>query len=157
MSGIESVESTIELISLLKETHKESKTAQVWIKNFLQPLFIVLRFIRAEREGEWLLHLATVREMIPYFFAAGHEHYARHATSYLLEMEALPPGGPKDRFMNGEFTTRLTEALWNNIFSDMMIETTYMRIGKAPGGSKARHYSQSLLKDGPCLFTIVQQ
>ena len=59
-------------------------------------------------------------------------------SSYLLEMESLPPESVKQRFMNKEFTTRLTEGLNNNIFNDQMIECSYMKTGKGPGGLKGK-------------------
>ena len=148
VSGIESFESTYELVKVLEESNSESKTALAWIRNFISPIFILMRFIRAEREGEWLLHLATVREMIPHFFAAGHHNYARHATSYVQEMEALPPGpgSIKERFMNKEFTMRLTEGIWNNLYSDQVIETTYMKTGKGPTGLKGNTLDPEIVK-----------
>ena len=45
-----------------------------------------LLFVRAEREGKWLLHLAAVKSMVPYFHAAGHHNYARHSLYYLHNM-----------------------------------------------------------------------
>ena len=145
-TSMDSINSTNHLIHVLEETHSESKTALTWIRNFLKPVFLIMQFIRAEKEGEWLLHLATVREMIPYFFSAWHHHYARHGTSYLLEMEALPQEGVKERFMNKEFTTRLTEGLGNNLFSDQMIEYTYMKTGKSPGGLKGVTLAPEVVK-----------
>ena len=47
-------------------------------------------FSRAERKADWPLHLWAVKEMLPYFFAAGHCNYARYATYYLHSMEKLP-------------------------------------------------------------------
>ena len=49
-----------------------------------------MMFVRAEREGDWLLHLASYKQMLPYFFAAGHVTYARYVLCYLREMERLP-------------------------------------------------------------------
>ena len=46
-------------------------------------------FVRAEREADWPLHLWAVKEMPPYFFAAGHCNYARYDTYYLHSMEKL--------------------------------------------------------------------
>ena len=53
-------------------------------------MFITMAYIRAKREGEWLLHLAAIRQMIPYFFAAGHFNYARYGSYYLRSMSKLP-------------------------------------------------------------------
>ena len=65
------------------------------------PVLLMLMFIIAEREGEWALHLWAVCEMIPYFFAAGHIHYARYGLIYLRSMQKLH-GETLDRFLKGE-------------------------------------------------------
>ena len=55
---------------------------------------ILRRFIKAERTGNWDLHLHTVREMLPYFLAAGRTLYGKSAYVYLnnmLELESQHP------------------------------------------------------------------
>ena len=63
-------------------------------------------------------------------------------------MEALPPGpgSIKERFMNKEFTMRLTEGIWNNLYSDQVIETTYMKTGKGPTGLKGNTLDPEIVK-----------
>ena len=46
-------------------------------------------------------------------------------------MEKLP-NSVLEPFMKGEHAAHLTRGLWNRIWSDMSIETTYMKIGKGP-------------------------
>ena len=48
-------------------------------------------------------------------------------------MEKLPQD-VEDCFMKGEHVMRHQKGLWNAIWSDMFIETTFMRYGKGPGG-----------------------
>ena len=60
------------------------------VENLIKPLFICLLFVRAEREGEWLLYLAAGKSMLPYFYAAGHHYYAQYGSYYLHNMEKLP-------------------------------------------------------------------
>ena len=92
-----------------------------------------MMFIRAEREGDWPLHLHAVSKMLPYFFAAGHHNYACYTTVYLNDMHNLPPA-ILARFMRGEHVTRHRRDYWNGMWSDMFIETTFMRYGKGPNG-----------------------
>ena len=92
-----------------------------------------MMFVWAEREGDWPLHLEAFKQMIPYFFASGHVHYARYSMCYLHSMEALPDE-VLAWFMKGEHVMRHQRGLWNGIWSDMFIETTFMRYGHAPGG-----------------------
>ena len=71
--------------------------------------------------------------MMPYFFASGHMNYARYGICYLRTMHKLPKC-ILEAFMRGEHVMRHQDGIWNGIWSDMMIETTYMRYGKGPGG-----------------------
>ena len=54
----------------------ESKTSQLWVDILSKPIFAILKCIRTEREADWALHLDTVKDMTPLFFAAGHTLYA---------------------------------------------------------------------------------
>ena len=126
-------ESHDELMSLLENASSESKTAKLWVDVFLKPVLIMMVYIRAEREADWCLHLAAYRQMLPYFFAAGHVNYARYGLCYLLAMESLPEP-VLGSFLKGEHVMRHDRGIWNGIWSDMFIESTFMRYGHAPGG-----------------------
>ena len=89
----------------------------------------MIMYIRAEREGEFGLHLYCCKKMIPYFFAAGHWNYARDSIVYLRSIEKMPTN-LLNRFMNGEHVIRIKDGLFNGIWSDMAIETTYMKVRK---------------------------
>ena len=86
---IEDINSYDELTTELNKMAAKSNTAKVWIDGFVGPMLTIFLYIRAEREGEWVLHLASVEQMLPYFFAAGHPNYARYATYYLNDMYGL--------------------------------------------------------------------
>jgi len=59
-----------------KQRNEISHTSCLWLQ-YMKMIDILKRFLRAERTGNWNLHLATVQEMLPYFAAAGHNLYAR--------------------------------------------------------------------------------
>ncbi len=122
-----------DLVTVLDTIAAKSNTSKVWIGVLIKPVFIMMSFIRAEREGDWPLHLAAFRQMMPYFFAAGHVHYARYGSQYLRSMETLPPNILK-HFLNGEHVMRHVPGIWNGLWSDMYIETTFMRYGHGQGG-----------------------
>ena len=86
---IENISSYDGLTTELTNMSTKSNTAKLWIDGFIGPMLTILLYIRAEREGEWALHLAAVEKMLPYFFAAGHSNYARYATYYLNDMYGL--------------------------------------------------------------------
>ena len=99
----------------------------------IKPVFIMIMFIRAEREGDWPLHLEAFILMLSYFFAAGHVHYAQYGLFYLRSMEALP-AKVLDRFMKGELVMRHIPGIWIGTWSYMYIETTFMGYSKGKGG-----------------------
>ena len=112
---------------------EENKLAKHWVVNFIKPMLLILLYIRAEREGDFSLHLYACHKMMPYFFASGHINYARYGICYLRTLHKLPKC-ILEAFLRGEHVMRHQDGIWNGIWSDMMIETTYMRYGKGPGG-----------------------
>ena len=123
----------VELHEALQEVSNRSRTAKVWVDLFIMPVLIMMQYCRAAHEGDWLLHLHSVRQILPYMFAAGHQNYARYGVYYLRSMNHLP-SDVQQRFINGEQTMRHNQGIWNGVWSDMFIETTYMRYGHGPSG-----------------------
>ena len=84
------------------------------------------------------LHLESVREMIPFFHAAGHLAYAKSAHLYLQQMSVLEKRMPASEYeyftKKGGFTIRRTHKMWAGIWSDMTIEQVLMRQLKVSGG-----------------------
>ena len=102
-----------DLTAFLQKLREQSPTSKLWVDNLIRPVFYML-FVRAEREGDWPIHLYVVSIMIPYFFAAGHQNYARYGLSYLHDMKKL--AAPiLNKFMQGERVTRHHRGLWNGI------------------------------------------
>jgi hypothetical protein len=50
---------------------------------------ILLNLLRSSREGNWNLHLFSIKEMIPWCFAYDKFNYARYLPVYYSQMEAL--------------------------------------------------------------------
>ena len=44
---------------------------------------------RATREGNWELHLTTMRSMLTWYFGCNRVNYSRYGTAYWLEMTRL--------------------------------------------------------------------
>ena len=89
-----------ELTMFLDTVSGKRLTAKHWVENLIKPVFICLLYVRAEREGEWPLHLAAVESMLPYFYAARHHNYAQYGSYYLQNMGKLPQ--VLERFMKGD-------------------------------------------------------
>ena len=149
--GKNSFDNMDELLQELDAISVKSKTSQLWVDSLIKPIFAILKYIRTEREADWALHLDTVKEVIPLFFAAGHTHYARYALYYLRPMECLPTEVCK-HFMAREHTMHQTSGLFNGIWTDMAIETTFMRYGHGRRGIAGITLKQETLKHGHTVY-----
>ena len=61
-----------ELMQKLKASASKRRTAKHWVENLVLPVLLMLIFIRAERDGKWVLHLWAVNEMIIFFCCWAH-------------------------------------------------------------------------------------
>ncbi len=117
----------------LKEKQEQTRTGKLWVM-FMKFITISMMFIRAERTGNWSLHLKASQEMLPYFAAAGHNNYTKYCRLYLQDSQNLCEC-LKQPMEDGKFTVRRNEKLfWSGIWSDMTIEQCLMRAGKTQGG-----------------------
>ncbi|CAG2256238.1 unnamed protein product [Mytilus edulis] len=97
---------------------------------------ILKRFLIAERTGDWLLHLSTLKEMLPYLAASGHNLYTKSAYFYLSQMQNLESDHPDihAHFMNGKHVVRRSDRFWAGLSTDLVIEQVLMRSVKSTGG-----------------------
>ena len=121
------------LLDFLKRISAKSRLADNCVKNLINPVLLILFYVKAEREGEFPIHLHACKEMLPYFLSTGHWNYAWVGVAYVRMMEKLSPS-LLDRFMKGKHIIDLRKGYWNGIWSDMGIKSTYMKIGKGPVG-----------------------
>ena len=70
-----------------------SRTAKLWVQH-LSYTNILKLFIRAERTGNWNLHLVCLSKMINLFAASGHINYAKCASLHLQNILELPTKYP---------------------------------------------------------------
>ena len=123
--------------SLETEIHslKLYRTAKLWIQ-YMDMLDILKQFIRAERIGDWKLHLHSISLMLPYFAACGRNAYTKSATLYLHNMYNLHITHPQiyHSFSKGFHVVRRTNRYWAGLSSDLAIEQILMRSVKTVGG-----------------------
>lgn len=93
-------------------------------------------FIKAERTGNWMLHLKSLQEMLPFFTASGHNLYAKSAYIYVQHMLKLADSYPEvfAFFRSGYHVVRRSDRYWAGLSSDLVIEQTLMRTMKTTGG-----------------------
>jgi len=88
---VRQLESHTVLQEHLEVLSQESRTLQLWVDCLIKPVFLMMIFVRAEREADWLLHLYVVKEIMPYSFAAGHHHYACYRLYLIHEVDETSP------------------------------------------------------------------
>ena len=126
----------IEDMLLLKtESLASSRTAQLWIQ-YSDMISILRNFILAERLGDWLLHLESLREMLPFLAASGHNLYTKSASVYLDSMHKLSETNPDvyQHFIDGKHVVRRSNRQWAGLSTDLVIEQELMRSLKTSGG-----------------------
>ena len=72
-----------EIMWHLDDISGNNRAAKLWVNIVIKSVFIMMLYIRAERECDWPLHLEAVKQMMPYFYASGHVNYARYGLFYL--------------------------------------------------------------------------
>lgn len=120
--------------------HSNGKLSLFWI-SYIDLVDIMLGFQRTSKEGNWLLHLNSIREMIPWCFACDKLNYARYLPvhEYYAQMSRPRIDHPEvyEHFMNGEFSVQMAS---NNPFGripvDQTIEELLMKIHKLQGGPR---------------------
>lgn len=113
-----------------------SKMSEFW-QSYIQMVALLLRFIRATREGDWNLHLACIKDMLPWMFAYDRTNYARYLPVYLCEMLALERNHPSvhQAVTSGDFVVQRSS--WNGfgqVAVDQTIEQTINCDTKSKGG-----------------------
>ena len=114
------------LIMQLKEFDemcKENSNYDFWI-TYMGMVKVLLDFIRAEREGNWPLHLEAFTAMLPWLTAYDHLNYARWGPIYLTEMLALESKAPSvyHEFVNGNFVVKRSDNHFSQLPTDQATE-----------------------------------
>ena len=122
-----------DLDKVLDGLSAQSRTTRLWVDNVIRPTFLMMMFCRASHEGDWPLHVKIAESMVPYMFAAHKYNYARYGLYFVRSMTWLDPE-LLGRFCRGEQSLHHTAGLYNGQWSDMFIETNWMRKGHGPGG-----------------------
>ena len=112
-----------------------NRTEKIWLQ-YLEMVSLLKTFLAAERTGNWKLHLETVKNMLPYFAASGHNLYLKSSYVYHQLMHDLENTHPDvyDCFMEGNHVIRRSDRFWAALSSDLVIEQVLMRSMKTNGG-----------------------
>ena len=112
------VEKAKEFHSMLKKNPNNA----FWLQ-YLE-LVEILFFIRANRDGDWLLHLDSFEAMLPWLTIYDHLNYARWGPVYLAEMKGLPKTALDvyEEFLAGNFVVKRHSGRFNQVPVDQATE-----------------------------------
>ncbi|XP_068719543.1 uncharacterized protein [Montipora capricornis] len=109
-----------------------------WL-SYIDMVELMLHMIRASREGNWMLHLACIRQMLPWCFAYDNTNYARYMSIYYSDMTSLPKEHPQvHAFMEaGGFSVQMSpDNAFGRIPVDQTIEETINKDTQTAGGTR---------------------
>ena len=121
-------------LSSYKDSLAGFSTAMIWIQ-CLDMISIVRNFVKAERTGNWPMHLFSQAEMLSYFASSGHNNYTKGSYLYIQSMSNLEKKHPEvyQKFVTGHHVVR-SDLYWAGLSTDLIIEQTLMRSMKSIGG-----------------------
>lgn len=113
----------------------ESESLKYW-NNVLILINLMFDLIRADRTGDWQLHLRTTRKLIPVFLIFDRINYAKWCALYLEDMLMLEQRAPEvyEQFMRGRFTVKRSFAPFTSVATDQALEKTINRSSKSTAG-----------------------
>ena len=106
-------------------------------RDYMKFVMCILMFIRASREGDWNLHLESLKAVAKYFFAHDMLNYVRMVPLYLAQMQRLKIDDPDihHEFMQRNFCVNKNEIPFCKIGPDHAIEPVN-KLMKIRGGLK---------------------
>lgn len=112
-----------------------NETLKYW-DTFIYMMQQVENLVRADRDGDWELHLQAVRALLPIFAVFDSTNYFRWCSLYLEDMQKLPDTAPgvNQAFMTGAFVVKRTQGKFNAVGADMALEQTINRSQKSTSG-----------------------
>ena len=123
--------------------HAKGDLSTFWMSYVDMVEDVLLSLLRASCEGNWELHLNSIRSMIPWCFAYGKLNYAIYLPAYYAQMTNLPEEHPDvyESFMTGIFSVQISG---NNPFgrspADQTTEVTVNKDTQTPSGAIKRYY-----------------
>ena len=112
-----------------------SEQCKFWI-GFLKIVDMIKNLVRADREGDFPLHMKAMQDLCPVFLGCGSINYQRYGTFYLEQLKNLKFKMPElyQSFMKGDFVVRRTNGNFCAVAADMALEQTIQRSAKSTRG-----------------------
>ena len=131
----------------VKKLRSDNDSLSHFWMSYINLVSLLLNLIRASREGNWSLHLSSIREMIPWCFSYNRTNYARYLPiSYYREMKCLPQTHPgiHNYLQNDGFSCQIgSQNTFGMIPMDQTIEETINKDTQTAGGTKCLSKKQN--------------
>lgn len=120
---VDHVDDLVNDINQFYEENASNATLMFW-KQYIDLVETLLLFVRADRKGDWTLHLSTFKSMLPLMIMYDHTNYARWGVIYLLDMLQLEHTAPSvyQEFLAGNFVVKESIGYFNQIATDQALE-----------------------------------
>ena len=135
-NSVKSVMKASNILPLMQDFQATSAPTVKYWQQYLDMVSVLLHFIRAEREWDWLLHLSSFAAMLPWFAIYDNVNYTRWGSVYLADMHQLESNHPdvNEQFMAGNFVVKKSKQNFNQLSTDQALEHVN-KISKLLGGS----------------------
>jgi len=135
VSGLEDKQNLTSFEDWCADRTKVYPQFQFWF-TILQLELVIMIYVRAIRESDFLLYIDALTKLVPWFFALDHTHYARWTPVHLRDMVALKQTHPAifSEFLKGNFTVKKTSHTFSAIAIDQAHEQNNACV-KGDGGA----------------------
>ena len=115
---------------------KEKSEICLYFENYILIVETIKNLVRADREGNFLLHMKTVGELCAIFTGGDGIHYMRCISFYHELLKNLKDKHPElyGNFMQGDFVIKTKKGSFNGVAADMKLEQTIQRSSKSSHG-----------------------
>ena len=124
-----------ELTRFQHDAQCKSQVFTYW-NDYVAMVQLLLDFIKAERMGDWLLHLLTTAGMTSHFFSMDRPNYSRWLPVYLADMNQLAKThhDVHHEFMSGNHAISRSTKPFVQVWTDMALEQSINLDSKTSGG-----------------------
>ena len=118
------LKTVMELFETFREQERTRSPMFSFWDEYIRMVMLLLQLLKAERTGNWRLHLSAASSMTSYFFADDRHNYSRWLPVYLADVEQLQQKHPTvyQRFMEGDHVISRSSQPFSSVWTDMALE-----------------------------------
>lgn len=126
---------TTDLEEFIEKRKKKSTSFHYWI-NVLILIQLLRDVVRADRSGDWILHVKSFGNFLPILYIFDRTNYIRWGSIYYQDILQLEKRKPElfAKFMEGKFVVKRSTASYTSVAGDQALEQTMNRSQKGNSG-----------------------